>query len=47
MRRDGPPVVWLRVGNTMRDLLLRIVSAALPDIVAALESGETLVEVIE
>lgn len=47
MRRDGPPVVWLRVGNTTRDLLLRIVNAALPDIVAALESGETVVEVIE
>jgi len=47
MRGDGPAVVWLRIGNTTREHLLRIVTAALPDIVAALEGGEVLVEVIE
>ena len=41
---DGPAVVWVRVGNTRRAELLRRLDAELPDIVRALERGETLVE---
>ena len=42
--RDGPSVVWVRVGNTRRVELLRRFEAELPNIVAALERGETLIE---
>jgi len=41
---EGPAVVWLRVGNTRRAALLTRVEADLPAIVAALERGETLIE---
>jgi predicted nuclease of predicted toxin-antitoxin system len=41
----GPAVVWLRVGNTRRAALLKRVEGDLSEIVAALERGETLVEV--
>jgi hypothetical protein len=39
----GPSVVWVRMGNTRRELLTRF-DAELPTIVAALERGETLIE---
>lgn len=42
---DGPAIVWIRVGNTTRETLLRIVQSALADILAALEQGEAIVEV--
>ena len=42
---DGPAVVWLRLGNTRRAALLARVEAEVPAIVAALERGETLVEI--
>ncbi len=41
----GPPVVWLRLGNTRRAPLLVRVAAELPAILAALERGDTLIEV--
>ena len=41
----GPAVVWIRIGNTRRAELLRRFEVELPNIVAALERGETLVEV--
>jgi predicted nuclease of predicted toxin-antitoxin system len=44
--REGPAVVWLRVGNTRRSALLARIEAELPAIVAALERGETLIEVV-
>ena len=42
----GPAVVWLRLGNTRRAALLTRVEGDLGRIVAALQSGETLVEVV-
>jgi predicted nuclease of predicted toxin-antitoxin system len=42
----GPPIVWIRRGNTTRRQLLRWLTPLLADIVAALECGETLVEVV-
>jgi len=41
----GPPVVWIRIGNTRRAELLRRFEAEFAAVVAALERGETLVEV--
>jgi predicted nuclease of predicted toxin-antitoxin system len=42
---NGPVVVWIRVPNTRRQNLLAWFETVLPDILAALERGETLVEV--
>lgn len=41
----GPAVVWLRLGNTRKGALLRWLEPLLPDILAALERGEALIEV--
>ena len=41
---NGPPVVWVRIGNTRRKELLRRIEADFEAVVAALERGETLVE---
>ncbi len=43
---QGPAVVWLRVGNTRRIALLARIEDELPAIVAALERGETLIEIV-
>ena len=43
---QGPPaVIWIRFGNTRRRELLARMNAALPDILAALERGDTLIEI--
>ena len=42
--QQGPAVVWVRIGNTRRAELLRRIEATFPAIVAALERGETVVE---
>ena len=41
----GPSVVWIRLPNTRRRELLAWFETVLPDIVAALIRGETLIEV--
>jgi predicted nuclease of predicted toxin-antitoxin system len=41
----GPPVVWLRLGNTRRAVLLERVGAEFPAVLAALERGDTLIEI--
>lgn len=41
---EGPSVVWLRIGNTRRAALLARFDTELTNIVAALERGETIVE---
>ena len=43
---DGPPVVWVRLPNTRRRDLLAWFAVVLPDVLAALARGETLIEVI-
>ena len=43
---EGPAVVWLRLGNSRRAALLARVEAELSAIVAALERGETLIEIV-
>lgn len=42
----GPCIVWIRLPNSRRSDLLDWFHKALPDIVNALERGETLVEVM-
>jgi predicted nuclease of predicted toxin-antitoxin system len=41
----GPAVIWIRLPNTRRRDLLVWFAAVLPDLLAALERGETLIEV--
>ena len=41
----GPAVVWLRIGNTRRTIVLARMEAELPAILRALEGGDALVEV--
>jgi predicted nuclease of predicted toxin-antitoxin system len=43
---SGPTVIWIRVPNTRRPALLSRFETALPDILSALERGETLIEVV-
>lgn len=42
----GPPIVWVRVPNTRKRELLAWFETMLPEILAALERGEHLIEVI-
>jgi predicted nuclease of predicted toxin-antitoxin system len=44
--REGPSIVWIRIGNTRRVELLRRVEAELSAIVTALDQGETLIEIV-
>ena len=41
----GPPVVWLRLGNLGRIALLDRIGKTIPQIVKAIESGESVVEI--
>ena len=43
--KEGPAVIWVRVGNTRRVELLRRIETDFSAVVAALERGETLVEI--
>jgi predicted nuclease of predicted toxin-antitoxin system len=42
---EGPQVVWLRVGNISSADLVALFSEVFADILQALESGETVIEV--
>lgn len=42
----GPPVVWIRLRNTRRWVLVAWFEVALPPILSALERGEMLIEVV-
>jgi len=42
---EGPPLVWVRVGNTTRRELLAWFSQLLPEIEGALLAGERLIEI--
>jgi predicted nuclease of predicted toxin-antitoxin system len=42
----GPAIVWIRWPNTRRRELLARFAAAFPDLLIALQRGETLVEIV-
>ena len=44
--QEGPSVIWIRIGNTRRAELLRRMEADFKAIVAALERGETFIEIV-
>ena len=43
--RTGPRILWLRIGNCTNQELLDWLFSAWPDVMAAFEGGERLVEV--
>lgn len=43
--RAGPPIVWIRIGNAARDMLLRRLPDLWPELVAAIARGDKIVEV--
>lgn len=45
LTQDGPAIVWVRLPNTRKSDLLAWFETVFPDVLAAIESGETLVEV--
>jgi predicted nuclease of predicted toxin-antitoxin system len=46
LTKSGPGVVWIRLPNTRRRELLAWFETALPDVLSALERGESLIELI-
>ncbi len=42
---SGVPVVWVRLGNVSNPVLRHVFEAALPELVAALDAGERIVEI--
>jgi len=49
VRRHGPPpcVIWLRCGNTSVASLRILLDRVIPSAMQLIESGETLIEVVE
>ena len=45
LNRTGPVVVWIRLPNTRRRDLLTWFGTVLPNVVVAVDRGETLIEV--
>jgi predicted nuclease of predicted toxin-antitoxin system len=45
LRPHGPPIVWVRIGNATRRALIARFDAVLPQVLSALERGETIVQV--
>lgn len=45
MRRDGPSVVWIRLGNTTKRALLAHMNRSFEQVISLLEKGEEVVEV--
>jgi predicted nuclease of predicted toxin-antitoxin system len=45
-RKGSPSVVWLRIGNASNRALLQWFEPLLPEIVARLEQGEVLIEIV-
>jgi predicted nuclease of predicted toxin-antitoxin system len=46
LKDTGPVVIWIRLPNTRRKELLAWFEKVLPNILVALERGETLIEII-
>ena len=42
---EGPPVVWIRTGNTRRTALMQWFAELLPSVIAALDRGERIIEI--
>jgi predicted nuclease of predicted toxin-antitoxin system len=45
LNRAGPAIVWIRIGNAVRSVLLSRLPELWPAVMSAIESGEKIVEV--
>ena len=45
LANSGPAVLWIRIGNSTKQVLLDRFTAAWPAATAALERGETVIEI--
>lgn len=45
LNRAGPAIVWIRIGNAVRNVLLNRLPALWPDVMSAIERGEKIIEV--
>ncbi|WMT71232.1 DUF5615 family PIN-like protein [Bradyrhizobium sp. Ash2021] len=45
-KSDGPVILWIRVGNTDNRSLIAKILRSLPEITAAVERGETVIELV-
>jgi predicted nuclease of predicted toxin-antitoxin system len=45
LSRSGPPVVWIRLGNMTKRSLIERLLPVMPEIAAAIDAGETVIEV--
>lgn len=43
---SGPVVIWLRIGNTRKQVLLEWFEVLLPDMLASLDKGEQVIELV-
>jgi predicted nuclease of predicted toxin-antitoxin system len=43
---DGPAIVWIRLGNTSKKSMLNWFEPLIPEIIASLQRGEKLIEVV-
>jgi predicted nuclease of predicted toxin-antitoxin system len=41
----GPPVVWIRIGNAVRSVLLQRLPSLWPAVISAIENGNKIIEV--
>jgi len=42
---NGPSVVWIRIGNAVRSVLLRRLPGIWPAVISAIERGDKVIEV--
>jgi predicted nuclease of predicted toxin-antitoxin system len=45
LNRAGPAVVWIRIGNAVRAVLLRRLPGIWPAVIAAIKRGDKVIEV--
>jgi predicted nuclease of predicted toxin-antitoxin system len=45
LSRVGPAVVWIRIGNAVRSVLLRRLPGVWPAVISAIERGDKVIEV--
>jgi predicted nuclease of predicted toxin-antitoxin system len=43
--RAGPAIVWIRIGNAVRSVLMRRLPVVWPEVISAIERGEKIIEV--
>lgn len=43
--RAGPAIIWIRIGNTVRSVLMQRLPKLWPSIISAIEQGEKIIEV--